>query len=239
MRAFRLAIITFAAALVVPAAASAKVVQLGAMPASVKPSCPKPCLAISRTTGFQARSGDTRGGFVAQRDGKIVAWTIRLGSPGAKQRAYFDKMLGGPAAAQITVLRPGTHRRYRVVGHGPVTPLEDYFGHTVQFPLDRSLTVHKGYVVALTVPTWAPALAVGLPKTWAWRASRGRGDCKDTQTQTAQLDRLDLAQYRCGYRTARITYSALMITTPHPPRSRKASHHRRHRHHRRHHRRSR
>ena len=36
--------------------------------------------------------------------------------------------------------------------------LEKYFGSTVQFALDKSIPVKKGWLVALTVPTWAPIL---------------------------------------------------------------------------------
>jgi hypothetical protein len=87
----------------------------------------------------------------------------------------------------------------------------------VQFALTRSLRVRKGWVVALTVPTWAPALSVGLPTDTSWRASRARGDCDDTQGQTAQLRPEMIAQYFCLYRTARLTYTATLV--PDAPRS--------------------
>ena len=42
-----------------------------------------------------------------------------------------------------------------------------------------SLLIRKGWVVALSVPTWAPALAVnGLDNTFAWRAARVK-PCSD------------------------------------------------------------
>jgi hypothetical protein len=91
--------------------------------------------------------------------------------------------------------------------------LKPYFGKTVQFALPRSIVVHKGETVGLHVPTWAPALAVGLPGDTSWRASRSSKQCRDTQTQTAQRRR-QLTQYRCLYRTARLTYSATLITAP-------------------------
>ena len=53
----------------------------------------------------------------------------------------------------------------------------------MQFPLAKSIPVKKGWVVALTVPTWAPALAVGLGADTSWRASRGKGTCEDTLDQ--------------------------------------------------------
>ena len=68
--------------------------------------------------------------------------------------------------------------------------------------------------MALTVPTWAPALGLGSGRDSVWRASRDRDACDDTQTQSAQTDIKDLTQYKCVYRTARLTYSATLITTP-------------------------
>ena len=97
----------------------------------------------------------------------------------------------------------------------PVLPLAPYFGQTVQFPLGRTLNVKKGYVIALTVPTWAPALTPLLTDKSAWRASRAEGKCNDTSTQTAQLALKDVAQYRCLYK-ARLIYSATLITRPAP-----------------------
>ena len=40
-------------------------------------------------------------------------------------------------------------------------------------------------MIALTVPTWAPVLAVNLPQENGWRASRA-DNCSDLLTQTAQ-----------------------------------------------------
>ena len=98
--------------------------------------------------------------------------------------------------------------------------LEPYFGTTVQFPLGTALNVKKGYVIGLTVPSWAPALALGMGNDTSWRASRARTACAEPGRQSAQLDLRDLAQYRCLYRTARLTYSATLITTPKPPKKR-------------------
>jgi hypothetical protein len=108
-----------------------------------------------------------------------------------------------------------TRQAARVVTQSPPQQLQPYFGTTVQFPLDRTLNVRKGYVIALTVPTWAPALT-GLSRDGsAWRASRPLTGCADTVTQTAQTHLKALARYRCQYR-ARLTYSATLITRPRP-----------------------
>jgi hypothetical protein len=207
-----------AAVLVVPAAASARIIEIGDAGIAPAPSCPtSPCEVISRTTAFQARVEGKRKLFVAPATGRIVAWTITLGTPKRKQRRYFEENLGGPAQAGISVLRQGDRRYGRVTGESPVQTLTPYFGQTVQFPLATSLAINEGDVVALTVPTWAPALGLGLARNSVWRASREVDACDDTQTQSAQADLQDLARYKCAYRTARVTYSATLITNPEPP----------------------
>jgi hypothetical protein len=204
-----------AAALAVPASASAEIIEVGAVQPASPPSCPaRPCLAVSRTTGYQAKVGTTRSPMTIPKTGRIVAWTIALGNPGAQQTTFFNQRLGGEAEAQITIIDPRRRLRSRVVAEGEPQKLAPYFGTTAQFALQTSLRVHKGDVVALTVPTWAPALAVGLGGDTSWRASRGRGRGEDTATQTAQLAPRQLAQYFCLYRTARLTYSATLIADP-------------------------
>jgi hypothetical protein len=210
-----------AVALAAPATASAEIIELGSQPAATPPSCPaQPCLAVSRTTGYQAKVSTSRGIFTVPKSGRIVAWTIALGNPGRQQTEFFNQRLGGESEARITVLDPQARLRSQVRGQGTTRRLEPYFGTTVQFALTRSLRVRKGWVVALTVPTWAPALSVGLGTDTSWRASRARGDCDDTQAQTAQTDMEQIAQYYCLYRTARLTYTATLI--PDAPRSQTA-----------------
>jgi len=185
----RVALAAVAVLALLPASAPAKIIELGKTATEPIPSCPtKPCLAVSRTTGYQAKVGTQRGLFIAPEAGRIVAWTIGLGAPTKKQVSYFNTTLGGPPSAGITVLKPQDKLFAQVTGQSPIQPLTDYLGETVQFPLGRSLTVRKGYLVALTVPTWAPALAVGFGNDTSWRASRTKDQCNDTATQTA-IDR--------------------------------------------------
>ena len=155
------------------------------------------------------------------KDGSLVAWTIGLGKPGKKQTTFFNDKLGGEAQAQLTVLNPRSKLRSRAVGQGDPQKLTPFFGTTVQFPLAKSIPVKKGWVIALTVPTWAPALAVGLGADTSWRASRGKGTCEDTSTNTVQTQPNQLAQYYCLYKTARLAYSATLVTTPAPRRPRR------------------
>ena len=215
---------TAAAALLIlllaPAAAPAKVMEIGRSNDNDElptPSCPdSPCFAVSRTTGYQAKVGTNRGLMKVPEDGRIVAWTIRLSKPGPRQVTFFNERLGGKPSAGISVLRTGRRLYARVLAQSPVVDLEPFLGQTVQFPLETSIPVKKGQTIALTVPTWAPALATGLGSDTSWRASRPAGDCDDTSTQTAQTDVRDLSQYRCLYQRVRLSYAATMVTEPKP-----------------------
>ena len=200
-------------ALVAPAGAAALMESVPKAESTAKPSCPNnPCLAISRTIGYQAKVGTDRGLMTVPRKGRIVSWTITLSKPGTKQIEFFDSKLGGPSEASIAVLRFGKKLRARVVSVAPSVKLKPYFGRTVEFALTKSIPVEKGNVIALSVPTWAPALSVNHGSDTSWRASRKRGSCDDTQTQTA-FGMNEIPQFYCLYRTAQITYSARVIST--------------------------
>jgi hypothetical protein len=207
--------------LLLPAVAPATLTEVGVIPATTSPetvpSCPAtPCLAVSRTTGFQVKVTTTHNLLSAPRAGTIVAWTISLGKPNATQIKFFNANEGGPSAAGIAILRPQRkpNLTYKLVSQSPVVKLEPYFGKTAQFPLETTLAVKKGDVVALTVPSWAPALALGFGNDTSWRASRPKSQCTSTSTQTTDTQVGVPVQYYCLYRTARLTYSATLISTP-------------------------
>jgi hypothetical protein len=222
-RLVTLLLTALALSLLVPDGSLGKLAEVGLLtetvPATV-PSCPTPtCLAVSRTTGYQVRVGSVRDPVFVPRDGVIVAWTISLGKPTSTQIKYFDTNEGGSASAGIAILRPergkkAKHYNLKLISQSPLVALQPYFGMTAQFPLASTLPVKKGDVVALTVPTWAPAFAVGLSKETAWRASRPSKQCSATNTQTAQMKVGSAVQYVCMYVTARLTYSATEISTP-------------------------
>jgi hypothetical protein len=211
------------AALALPAGSLGKLTEVGLLaetnPPTV-PSCPTPnCLAVSRTTGYQMKVGSTRNPVLVPRDGVIVAWTISLGKPTATQIKFFDTNEGGTASAGIAILRPNRGRKaphysLKLISQSPLVQLAPYFGMTAQFPLATTLPVKKGDIVALTVPTWAPALALNFSKDTSWRASRSSKQCSATSTQTAQTRTGSTVQYYCAYETARLTYSATEISTP-------------------------
>src|SRR4051794_29644763 len=145
------------AAAAVPSVADARIQELGQTSTQATPSCPaKPCLAVSRTTGYQKRIGTTRNPFIVPDDGRIVAWSITLGDPTTKQVKFFNTTLGGAPSAHITILRHKKKGFLKVVAESPVHDLTPYLGQTVQYPLVSSIPVQKADTVALTVPTWVP-----------------------------------------------------------------------------------
>ena len=203
-----------AAALALPTAAPARIAELGVLADGVRGACPDNCQAVSRTTGYQAKVGPERTLYQAPADGRIVAWTIALGKPGPKQTAFFTERLGGESQAAVVVLAPEKKLVRRVVAKAPLMKLTEYFGQSVQFPLERSLPIKKGQYVGLSVPSWAPALQIGLGADTSWRASRAKDTCADTATQSALVGARNSVPFACLFKTARLTYSATLVTSP-------------------------
>ncbi len=209
--------VAIAASLAVPAVAAPPIQELGEFDQTVKGACPaKPCFAFSRTTGYQAKIGDSRSPMVAPADGRIVAFTVGLGKPGTKQTAYFEDRLGGKPSLQVTILNPPKKLRSRAVAHSKAINPARYFGTTATFALKESVPVKKGQIVGLTSTTWAPVLQVNQPATTSWRASRNKGTCDDVEAQTAQTAENQLARYYCLYKNVRLAYSATFIPNPTP-----------------------
>lgn len=218
------------AALLAPASAGAKIIELGQTTTQPKPQCPTTdpeedrCKAVTRTTGYQVNVGTSEDIFLAPRDGRVVAWTAILGAPSDEEIEFFESTYGGPARAGISVLAPEKKGStlHEVVANSAVRNLTDYLGRRVQFPLAESLPVERGQRVALTVPTWAPVFAEGFDRKTTWRASRLKGEtddsgnngCTDNFTQTALLSVSAEQRFQCFYKTVRLTYSVTMITEP-------------------------
>jgi hypothetical protein len=221
MRRIPIAFLASAAiALMLPALAPATLSEVGVLgttsPVTVA-SCPaSPCLAVSRTTGFQVKVGKVHGPLSVPRDGTIVAWTITLGKPNATQIKFFNTNEGGVSEAAVAILAPQKkpNLTYKLIAQSPLVKLQAYFGKSAQFPLATTIAVKKGDVVALTVPSWAPALALGFGNDTSWRASRQKAQCTSTSSQTNQTQIGTAVQYYCLYQTARLTYSATLVSTP-------------------------
>jgi hypothetical protein len=242
------AIAVFAAALTAVLATgradgAARVSVLGAA-APAAPSCPTSCQAIGKTTGFQTSITGARSPFAVPFRGRIVAWSIKTGAPSTKPNPqnnnqsdydFFVKTFGGTPKARISVLKPimkqikQGHQIYKLKQQSPVEDLSQYLGQTTTFTLDTPLRVKPNNVVALTVPTWAPAFAINQSADTKWQASRKRGKCNDTADILAGTPQDALGTqraYGCTYNTARLLYSATVVADPNqkpatPPKKKK------------------
>ncbi len=151
------------------------------------------------------------------RTGTIVAWTITLGKPNATQIKFFNANEGGVAEAAIAILRAAAETEPDLQADRAEPAREARSRTSARPPSSRSkrtINVKKGDVVALTVPSWAPALALGFGNDTSWRASRPKSQCTSTSAQTAHTQVGTAVQYFCLYQTARLTYSATLISTP-------------------------
>lgn len=219
MRTF---LLTFIAALALLPASSAQAAFTELPPlGDTKPSCAglpedRCGVLVVRQTGFQAKVGTTRAYSTVKQSGHLVAWTISLLGLSKKAVTDVSRNFGGAPRAAIVVLSPLGKSRYRVVRKGPLIDLTKYLGTTPTFALPTALAVKKGQIVALTVPTWAPILQLGLGGDTSWRSSRPMKETIDDNfgTQRALVgDSVD-GNFSALYQRARLAYSATFLPVP-------------------------
>jgi hypothetical protein len=194
------------------------------------------CRVEGHVTGFQSIAGGIPRPFEAPFEGKIIAWSITLAKPSAVEAektsdgvnfftkneiGFFNEFFGAPSQARIGILRPvegSKPPQYKLVRQGPIEVLNPYFGSTPVFALDHPLTVLKGQVVALTIPTWAPMFALNLSREQdTWRASRLPKHCElrdDIQGGHPQQGVGKTKTYGCYYSEARLLYTATLVKKP-------------------------
>jgi hypothetical protein len=192
-----------------------------------KAGCPNDCQAIGRVTGYQVQVGSAKNPYLMHRPGKIVAFTIRLGKPDAEQTTFFTNLFGGEPQARLTILKKPSKDKpktndLRITGQSELFDLSDYMGSSPTFALSKPLVVPDESIIALTVPTWAPAFAINLGQDQAWRSARDPDDCGGT-SQVAQQTVGGVHSYDCFYRTARLLYSATFIPDPKPTSTKKTT----------------
>ncbi len=210
-------------ALAVPVVASGKVVQLGeATPALPRSNCPEnPCEALYQVTGYQERAeGSKERPYVIRRDGQIIAFSVKLGRLRQDQIDSFSRSFGGAPSVRLSILRKGKKRsrrnEHRVLAKSETYEVENRLGSTPTFVLEEPLRVERGNIVAITVPTWLPALASGQADNALWRSSRRKGRC-GTAGPPAKLAPPapqglgQLAEWACNYSTARLLYTATYV----------------------------
>ncbi len=191
-------------------------IVLGSTATVPDPSCPEsPCQAVGSVTGFQVSNNQADLPFRVPRDGKVKSWTLSLAQPTNSQRSFFNGFFGTPPQARLAILRrvPGSDPpRYNLRRQGSIHVLSPYLGQTVKF--SASLPVEKGDIIGLTVPTWAPAFAQGLPTDNVWRGSREPGKCvnaNDVRQGEPHMKVGTRATYGCRYSTARLLYTATVV----------------------------
>lgn len=217
-------ICTTIAVLAVAPVASGRVAELGTTMSEHTAACPDNCQAIGQVSGFQIQQGSRKNPYRLRSYGKVVAFTVKLGKPNAEQIGFFNKLFGGPPQIMLTVLKPykpkrgekRTPHKYVLSGSSPLFDLQSYFGSEPTFALPRPLTIKPGYVVGITVPTWAPAFAVNLGDDMQWRSSRDPKNCDDVRQDAAQDVRGSSRTYGCVYKTARLLYTVTYIPDPKP-----------------------
>ncbi|HVY78932.1 MAG TPA: hypothetical protein VG898_10540 [Solirubrobacterales bacterium] len=212
------------------------VVVLGKTTNTPPPSCPgkivnevpvTTCRVEGHVTGYQVKAGGISNPFEVPFDGKIVAWSITLSKPSRAESktttneiGFFDEFLGKPSQARIGILRPVEDTKppkYTLVRQSPLETLNPYFGSTPIFALDHPLSVLRGQVVALTVPTWAPMFAFNVSEDETWRGSRIEEHCKapkDIQDGHPQQGIGKTKTYGCFYSNARLLYTATLVKKP-------------------------
>ena len=132
---------------VVPGGASAaKITEVGTVTDGKAPRCPDACSVVTRTTALPTSVDGNRNVYVVPSDGRIVAWSITLGTPSDDDRKALEKQLGR-ASAGLVVLRRGKSVAGSAVAGSSVKKLDPYFGGETTFALPQSIAVKKGDVV--------------------------------------------------------------------------------------------
>jgi hypothetical protein len=216
---------------VLPASASAKIIELGATKTPlVAPTCPPNLTAVqctiilTRATALETIRDSVAYPSKVTKAGAIVAFTVGLSNLSDNRATrlsdlkFLDHQYGGTTQIAITVLRPVGNkklRQWKVVGQSPLFHVQPFLGEVVQFPLATSLAVAPGDAIALTTPTWAPVLSIDLPsKQYAYRQSR-KANCGHPPGQSqAQMTIGATSRYVCDYPGTRVEYSATEVTTP-------------------------
>ncbi len=167
-----------------PATASARQsVMLGAGGPLPEARCPEQCFGLAIMTGMQTKLNGITTPYRVPFDGEITAWQLGLGKPDRAQRKFFQERFGQLPKAGLAVLkkvRVDGKVRYLLRKRGPLQGLNRFLGTTATFKPNKPIKVNKGELIALTVPTWAPALAMpkGITRQgYSWRSSRARSTC--------------------------------------------------------------
>jgi hypothetical protein len=196
-------------------------------------------IVLTRVTALPALSNGIGYPTTVTTAGRLVAFTVGVSSLDTNRIVakseihYFNTTYGGHPKVELTVLKPVGPSKlhgWMVVAESPVFDVQPYLGQVVQFPLDTTIPVQPGDVVALTTPTWAPVLQINLIDTqFGYRQSRATSCGTPPATSAAQLSVGQRARYGCDYSPdrscpasqhhrcgTRVEMSATEVTNPQP-----------------------
>jgi hypothetical protein len=198
---------------------SVKTVTLGGGGSLPDPACPVNCQVVASVNGFQTQSPTGGGPFYVPFDGKIKNFRLFLGKPTSSDRTKLNDRFGGPPQAAITVLKKiksNGKEKFKLLRKSPVENLGPELGTIATYNLEKKLNVRKGNIVALAVPTWAPAFATGLSSSLnRWRASRPSGKCSTAFVDQAspQLKVDSERVYGCTFGGSRLLYTVTISSS--------------------------
>lgn len=215
----------------VPAIAIANETELGqTKTALVAPSCPpsvpsSQCtIILTRVTALETLRDGITYPTTIKSSGRLVAFSVglsQLSSSPTTQKSYIhylDQAYGGTTQVAITVLKPIGKKskfKWQTIASSPVYHVESFLGHVIQIPLDTSIEVRPGEVVALTTPTWAPVLSINVDsKLFAYRQSRSYNCNNPPSVSQAQMTPNVTVAYACDYPGTRLEYSVTEVTYP-------------------------
>ncbi|MGK2931451.1 MAG: hypothetical protein ACSLFD_01530 [Solirubrobacterales bacterium] len=203
---------------------------LGAIGELPEPLCPLNCSALAIVSGFQAEIDGVGNPYRVPFNGYITRWKISLGSVDKMQREFFEERFGSKPKAGLSVLKPvtvGGKKQFKLMKRSPIEGLNKYLGDVASIGLERRIKVKKGWYVALTVPTWAPALwkspdcelvdgrvtdPAGCEEdsvAFSWRAGRDRDTCNkepNMRNSSPQMQPKSKRAYGCRFEAAQLLY---------------------------------
>ncbi len=199
-------------------------------PANTPANSPNQCYVMARVTGVTMEINNHRSPFRVKKPGNIVAITLQLSKPSPTEIDYFKTTFGAPKTpknpdqtpygdapqVQVAIIKSlHTKQRFMLMRHSDTYDVEDYLGSTYTFALKAPLRIHKDEMVALTVPTWLPALGHPLDSKNAWRSSYRDTECNPPagKTRPSRPHTKDgtYKQYGCFFRFERPLYTATYV----------------------------
>lgn len=227
------AVVALGAIALLPATAGAATIELGATKTPlVAPVCPpnvssSQCtIVLTRVTALETIRDGIAYPTKVTKAGRIVAVTVGLSGLSTNkttQKSYIhflDTTYGGTAQLAVTVLKPVAGKKksswsWQAVESSNLFHVIPYLGSVVQLPLETSIEVKPGWVIALSTPTWAPVLTINQPsQKFAYRQSRSANCNNPPSSSQAQTTANSSASYGCDYAGTRVEYSATEITYP-------------------------